>query len=841
MATKIRGAQIKDALAGAGLIMTDGVMAVGSGTGIRVYDDYIETLPSEIDHDLLLNYVADEHIAHSSVSISTGGILTGGGTIAQSRTISLSSSDVDHDQTTNFVAAEHIRWDLTGAEDIHPDRIVASGIDHGGLASLADDDHTQYSLVDGARSFTSTVGGITPTDDAHLATKWYVDNGIATATGTLISDHGELIGLDDNDHTQYAMGVAGAPLSYASQTVTFNYDSIDLGVSGTDLYVKDSGIDHDQTTNYVADEHIAHSSVSITGGGILSGGGDITSSRSISLSHSGVDHDQTTNFVAAEHIRWDLTGAEDIHPDRITSSGVTQYVNDLDHGSLSGLSDDDHTMYSRADGTRPFTSTVGGITPVATSDLTTKGYVDGLIQGLDWQDSVLDRDLTAPPASGTNVGDRYIVGTSASGIWAGHDNEIAEWSGVSWDFVTTSGNEGTATWVEDEDRLLVWNGTSWATFGSNIEHNNLIGIQGGSSNEYYHLSATDYDALVTYRRETIEDYVGAMVSGTGSSQTNITVSYDDSGSAAGFLDFSVNTATDSVLGVASFSASDFDVTSGAVSLEDTVLKAINTESGALTISNHTVTISGGEGIDVTHTGTTISVAGEDASDTNKGVASFNSDDFTVTAGSVVIATGGVDNVQLANSSLTVTAGTGMIGGGSVSLGGSTTLNVGAGDGIDVSASGVAVDYKVNDGLTIDATELTIAYDDSTIGIISNSLAVKDAGITEAKLDIANSPSDGYYLKYTTASGMQWTNITDDTEAVLESDIKFEDESSNCDGATTEFTLGFTPIANSVQVFLNGLLQQEGSGNDYELSGTTVTFSMAPETSDLLLIYYIANN
>jgi hypothetical protein len=48
--------------------------------------------------------------------------------------------------------------------------------DHGNLAGLSDDDHTQYLLVDGTRAFTGVVGGVTPTDDAHLATKAYVDN-----------------------------------------------------------------------------------------------------------------------------------------------------------------------------------------------------------------------------------------------------------------------------------------------------------------------------------------------------------------------------------------------------------------------------------------------------------------------------------------------------------------------------------------------------------------------------------------------------------------------------------------------------------------------------------------
>jgi hypothetical protein len=48
-----------------------------------------------------------------------------------------------------------------------------------------------------------------------------------------------------------------------------------------------------------------------------------------------------------------------------------------DHGSLGGLTDDDHAHYSLVSGARPFTGTVGGVTPVADSDLATKAYVDG--------------------------------------------------------------------------------------------------------------------------------------------------------------------------------------------------------------------------------------------------------------------------------------------------------------------------------------------------------------------------------------------------------------------------------------------------------------------------------
>lgn len=60
------------------------------------------------------------------------------------------------------------------------------------------------------------------------------------------------------------------------------------------------------------------------------------------------------------------------------SSGVS------DHGSLTGLDDSaDHAWASLIDGTRAFTGTVGGIPPVASSDLATKEYVDTSISFID--------------------------------------------------------------------------------------------------------------------------------------------------------------------------------------------------------------------------------------------------------------------------------------------------------------------------------------------------------------------------------------------------------------------------------------------------------------------------
>ncbi len=107
-------------------------------------------------------------------------------------------------------------------------------------------------------------------------------------------------------------------------------------------------------------------------------------------------------------------------------------------------------------------------------------------------------------------------------------------------------------------------------------------------------------------------------------------------------------------------------TSGAISLIASAVKSVTTDSGALTPTGNAFSILGGEGMDVTHSSTTITVAGEDATTSNKGVASFSSSDFSVSSGAVSIS-----DVTLATQTTgdfvgTITAGEGIASTGATS-------------------------------------------------------------------------------------------------------------------------------------------------------------------------------
>ena len=92
--------------------------------------------------------------------------------------------------------------------------------------------------------------------------------------------------LIPNDNNEYDLGSTSKKWRHL-YSVSASIDSISLPGSG--IVSQSSQIDHDSTNNFVANEHIDHTSVNISAGDGLTGGGDISSTRTLTLS-TGSDH-----------------------------------------------------------------------------------------------------------------------------------------------------------------------------------------------------------------------------------------------------------------------------------------------------------------------------------------------------------------------------------------------------------------------------------------------------------------------------------------------------------------------------------------------------------------------
>lgn len=66
----------------------------------------------------------------------------------------------------------------------------------------------------------------------------------------------------------------------------------------------------------------------------------------------------------------------------------------------------------------------------------------------------------------------------------------------------------------------------------------------------------------------------------------------------------------------------------------------------------------------------------------------------------------------------------------------------------------------------------------------------------------------------------------------------ETPTGSVNGTNTSYTLGYTPVSGTEQVYLNGILQEPGAGNDYTISSATITYLSAPVTGDKIRVTYM---
>lgn len=137
--------------------------------------------------------------------------------------------------------------------------------------------------------------------------------------------------------------------------------------------------------------------------------------------------------------------------------------------------------------------------------------------------------------------------------------------------------------------------------------------------------------------EVVQDIIGSSVQGG----TGLTATYSDSTGVVtvDLDDTSVNSGSyGSQTKIPTFTVDQQGRLTEAGEVDVATELSITGDTGNTSISLLTegLTVSGGEGIDVNVTNNTITISGEDASTTNKGVASFETSDFNVSSGAVSI-------------------------------------------------------------------------------------------------------------------------------------------------------------------------------------------------------------
>lgn len=357
------------------------VVSNSSNTGATVYGGRLRVINSDTTASSGTAGLLITNIPYSSGGTHTGITHTFDVTNLTSGNLGAAFNHDGSYDGTKVVSAQGIGIGLTGTGVTKPVSLIAASFSASGasltnhaLQTTAGDVH--FNSLGGAYDFLVEsdgdanalkvhgtlnyvgIGKATPTSKLDVAgtitqtgfklttspTNGYVLTSDASGVGTWqaspagVTDHGALTGLSDDDHTQYL-------LVNGTRAMTGNIVMGDNSVTGVDtiMFTDTAG-----TIAGIQNQHLMTKTTFTTKGDLLV----TTGASTITRLPVGTDtYVLTADSAEASGVKWAAAGG----------GGVT------DHGALTGLSDDDHTQYFLANGTRDVS---GNIVPSTDGSLT---------------------------------------------------------------------------------------------------------------------------------------------------------------------------------------------------------------------------------------------------------------------------------------------------------------------------------------------------------------------------------------------------------------------------------------------------------------------------------------